>query len=41
MPALEALRNDADVRVREAVNVALFRIDPTQFPDPHKPAAAN
>jgi HEAT repeat protein len=38
VPALERLRNDRDVRVREAVGVALYRIDPARFPDPHKPA---
>ena len=42
LPALEAARADSDVRVREAVNVALHRIDPASFPDPHqtRPAAA-
>ncbi len=40
IPALQALRRDADVRVREAVGVALYRIDPTNFPDPRKPATA-
>ena len=36
IPALQAARADPDVRVREAVNVALNRIDPTEFPDPYK-----
>ena len=40
IPALEALRRDPDVRVHEAVGVALYRIDPTRFPDPRKPAPA-
>ena len=38
IPALLALRGDPDVRVHEAVEVALSRIDPTSFPDPRKPA---
>jgi HEAT repeat protein len=33
VPALEAARNDPDVRVREAAGVALSRIDP-RFPNP-------
>ncbi len=37
LPALEAMRGDPDVRVREAVGVALSRIDPTRFSDPRKP----
>jgi HEAT repeat protein len=37
VPALQALRSDPDVRVHEAVVVALWRIDPTSFPDPHQP----
>jgi HEAT repeat protein len=37
IPALQALRRDPDVRVREAVGVALHRIDPTSFPDLSKP----
>ncbi len=41
IPALEAMRRDPDVRVREAVGVALYRIDPTNFPDPHKPRQAS
>jgi HEAT repeat protein len=40
VPALEAMRDDPDVRVREAVGVALSRIDPATFPDPHKPRPA-
>ena len=32
--ALEAVQHDPDVRVREAVGVALSRIDPTAFPNP-------
>ncbi|HVS39457.1 MAG TPA: HEAT repeat domain-containing protein [Gemmataceae bacterium] len=37
IPALQKLRDDPDVRVREAVGVALNRIDPANFPDPHQP----
>jgi HEAT repeat protein len=33
IPALEAVQRDPDVRVREAVGVALSRIDP-HFPNP-------
>ena len=40
IPALEALRSDPDVRVREAVGIALSRIDPTQFPNPRTPRPA-
>ncbi len=40
IPALQALRGDPDVRVREAVGVALSRIDPTRFPDPFKAGPA-
>jgi len=40
IPALQALGRDPDVRVREAVGVALSRIDPTRFPDPSKPRPA-
>jgi HEAT repeat protein len=36
IPALEAARNDPDVRVREAAGVALSRIDP-RFPNPLQP----
>ncbi len=37
IPALqEAEKNDADARVREAAGIALFRIDPAQFPNAHK-----
>ena len=36
VPALQAVQADEDVRVREAAGVALSRIDPAKFPDPHK-----
>jgi HEAT repeat protein len=34
IPTLQEAEKDRDPRVREAAGVALFRIDPTQFPDP-------
>jgi HEAT repeat protein len=39
VPALQAARNDSDIRVREAAGAALSRIDPTRFPAPplHSP----
>ncbi len=39
IPALQAARRDPDVRVREAVGVALYRIDSPRFPDPYKSRA--
>ena len=36
VPALQAAQRDRDGRVREAAAVALSRIDPAKFPDPHK-----
>jgi HEAT repeat protein len=36
VPALQAAQQDPDVRVREAANVALSRIDSSRFPDPYK-----
>ncbi len=39
IPALQAAQRDHDARVREAASVALFRIDPSKFPDPTKQPA--
>jgi HEAT repeat protein len=39
IPALEKARRDQDARVREAAGVALSRIDPARFPDPHRRGA--
>ncbi|HLN30186.1 MAG TPA: HEAT repeat domain-containing protein [Gemmataceae bacterium] len=39
IPALQAAKTDRDARVREAAGVALFRIDPANFPDPSKQPA--
>jgi hypothetical protein len=39
IPALQSAQRDRDARVREAASVALFRIDPAQFPDPTKQRA--
>jgi vesicle coat complex subunit len=36
IPALEAAQKDRDARVRESAAMALSRIDPAKFPDPHK-----
>jgi HEAT repeat protein len=36
---LKTAQRDSDARVREAAGVALFRIDPDQFPDPTKQRA--
>lgn len=40
IPALQAAQRDRDARVREAVGVALSRIDPTKFSDPRKSTSA-
>ena len=37
IPALQAAQRDRDARVREAVGVALSRIDPERFPASSKP----
>jgi HEAT repeat protein len=39
IPALQAVQRDPDVRVREAVGVALSRIDP-RFPNPSQSGSA-
>jgi HEAT repeat protein len=43
IPALQAAQSDEDLRVREAANTALSRIDPARFPNPSKtrPAPGN
>ena len=35
IPGLQEVLRDRDGRVREAAGVALSRIDPSKFPDPH------
>jgi HEAT repeats len=41
IPALQnAEKVDADARVREAAGIALSRIDPERFPNPHKVRSA-
>jgi HEAT repeat protein len=40
LPALEAVLNDHDARVREAAGKAMSRIDPAKYPTPPKGSAS-